>query len=130
MSHLDSTRPRDSLGPWTNRLIGNRRAEFNSDWRKHLTSSPPWKRPEMPSSQPTTWPRLRSWSFKSSFSAVDSGSTNREATMVEDQPLRAAQAARELGIPTKELLRLVYERKIRYVMVDGIAHIPIDAVED
>ncbi len=50
--------------------------------------------------------------------------------MVDEQPLRAAQAAQRLGIPTKELLRLVYERKIRYVMVDGIAHIPIDAVEE
>ena len=49
--------------------------------------------------------------------------------MVDEQPLRAAQAARRLGITTKDLLRLVYERKIRYVMVDGIAHIPIDAVE-
>ena len=50
--------------------------------------------------------------------------------MVDEQPLRAAQAARRLGIPTKELLSLVYERKIRYVMVDGIAHVPIDAVEE
>jgi hypothetical protein len=50
--------------------------------------------------------------------------------MVDEQPLRAAQTARRLGIPTKELLRLVYERKIRYVMVDGIAHIPIDALEE
>ena len=50
--------------------------------------------------------------------------------MVDEQPLRASQAARRLGITTKDLLRLVYERRIRYVMVDGIAHIPIDAVED
>jgi hypothetical protein len=50
--------------------------------------------------------------------------------MVEEESLRAAQAAQSLGIPTKELLRLVYERKIRYVMVDGIAHVPIDAVEE
>jgi hypothetical protein len=35
-----------------------------------------------------------------------------------------------LGIPTTELLRLVYERKIRYVMVDGIAHVPMDALEE
>lgn len=55
---------------------------------------------------------------------------NREVAMVDEQPLRAAQAARRLGIPTKELLSLVYERKIRYVMVDGIAHVPIDAVEE
>jgi hypothetical protein len=70
------------------------------------------------------------WSIKSSFSAVDWVLMNRKARMVEEQPLRAAQAARKLGIPTKELLRLVYERKIRYVMVDGIAHVPIDAVEE
>jgi excisionase family DNA binding protein len=46
------------------------------------------------------------------------------------EPLRAAPAARRLGIPTKELLRLVYERKIRFVMVDGVAHIPEDAVQE
>jgi hypothetical protein len=45
-----------------------------------------------------------------------------------DEPLRATQAARRLGIPTKELLRLVYERQIRYVMINGIAHIPVDAL--
>ena len=45
-------------------------------------------------------------------------------------PLRATQAARRLGISTKELLRLVYERQIRYVMINGIAHIPVDAVEE
>jgi excisionase family DNA binding protein len=44
--------------------------------------------------------------------------------------LRVTQAARRLGIPTKELLRLVYERRIRYVMVNGIAHIPEDAIEE
>ncbi len=50
--------------------------------------------------------------------------------MAENEPLRAAQAARRLDIPTKELLRLVYERKIRFVMVKGIAHFPADAVEE
>jgi excisionase family DNA binding protein len=44
--------------------------------------------------------------------------------------LRAPEAARRLEIPTKELLRLIYERKIRYVMVKGIAHVPDDAVEE
>ncbi len=27
-------------------------------------------------------------------------------------------------------MRLVYERQIRYVMVDGIAHVPEDAIDD
>ena len=44
--------------------------------------------------------------------------------------LRASEAARRLGISTKELLRLVYERQIRYVMVDGIAHVPVEAVSE
>lgn len=43
--------------------------------------------------------------------------------------LRASEAARRLGMPTKDLLRLVYERKIRYVMVNGIAHVPDDALQ-
>ena len=44
--------------------------------------------------------------------------------------LRASEAARRLGMPTKDLLRLVYDRKIRFVMVDGIAQIPVDALEE
>jgi excisionase family DNA binding protein len=44
--------------------------------------------------------------------------------------LRASEAARRLDIPTKELLRLVHDRKIRYEMVDGIAHIPLDALDE
>ena len=45
------------------------------------------------------------------------------------EPLRASEAARRLDLPTKELLRLIYDRKIRYVMVDGIAHVPEDAID-
>jgi excisionase family DNA binding protein len=44
--------------------------------------------------------------------------------------LRASEAARRLGMPTKDLLHLVHERKIRYVMVKGIAHVPDDALEE
>ena len=33
-------------------------------------------------------------------------------------------------MPTKEVLRLIHERKIRYVMVKGIAHVPDNAVEE
>ena len=46
------------------------------------------------------------------------------------EPLIAAEAARRLDLPTKELLRLVYERKIRYVMLSGIAHIPEEALDE
>ena len=44
--------------------------------------------------------------------------------------LRASEAARRLGIPTKDLLGLVRDHKIRFVMVDGIAHIPVDALDE
>ena len=44
--------------------------------------------------------------------------------------LRASEAARRLDIPTKELLRLVHGRRIRYELVEGIAHIPGDALEE
>ena len=46
------------------------------------------------------------------------------------EALRAAEAARRLGISTREIVQLIYERKIRYVMVDGIAHVPDDAIEE
>lgn len=46
------------------------------------------------------------------------------------EPLRATEAARRLGIPTREPLRLAHEREIAYVMVEGIAHFPVDVLED
>ena len=46
------------------------------------------------------------------------------------EPLRASEAARQLEMPTRDLLRLIHERKIRFVMVDGIAHIPADAIDE
>ena len=46
------------------------------------------------------------------------------------EPLRASEAARHLGISTRELLVLVRARKIRYVMIDGIAHVPVDALDE
>ncbi len=49
---------------------------------------------------------------------------------MDAEPLRATDAARLLGIPTRELLRLIYEHRIRYVMVDGIAHVPADAIDE
>lgn len=49
---------------------------------------------------------------------------------MDTELLRAPEAARRLDMPTKDLLRLIYERKIRYVMVEGIAHVPGDAIEE
>jgi excisionase family DNA binding protein len=44
--------------------------------------------------------------------------------------LTASEAARRLGIPTRALVRLISERQIRYVMLDGIAHIPEEALDE
>jgi len=44
--------------------------------------------------------------------------------------LTASEAARRLGIPTRVLVRLMSERQIRYVMVDGIAHVPAQALDE
>jgi hypothetical protein len=49
---------------------------------------------------------------------------------MSDDFLRASVAARRLDISTKDLLELVNERKIRYVMIDGIAHVPVEALEE
>ena len=70
-------------------------------------------------------------SHRSSGSAISSASgAPKEEDPMPTEPLRAAEAARRLEIPTKELLRLVYERRIRFVMVDGVAHIPVDAITE
>ena len=44
--------------------------------------------------------------------------------------LTASEAARRLDVPTRTLLRLMYDHQIRYVMVDGIAHVPVDALSE
>lgn len=41
-----------------------------------------------------------------------------------------AEAGRQLGITTREVVQLVYDRRIRYVIVEGIPRIPQDAVEE
>lgn len=43
---------------------------------------------------------------------------------------QASEAARRLGAPTKALLELVHQGRIRNQMVDGIAHIPADALDE
>ena len=45
-------------------------------------------------------------------------------------PLRASEAARRLDVPTCEIIRLIYQHELRYVMVNDIAHIPADALEE
>lgn len=70
------------------------------------------------------------WRLRFACSAVDLASTTRREAPMPAEPLRATEVARRLGVPTRELLRLVHERKIRYVMLEGIAHIPAGAIEE
>lgn len=49
---------------------------------------------------------------------------------MSDEPLRASEAARALGISTRDVLVLMREGKLRYVMKDGIAHVPSEAIQD
>jgi hypothetical protein len=79
------------------------------------------------SSTPTIWRCYRRWSTKSRSSAVD---LDYEEDPMSTDLLRASEAARRLDMSTRDLVRLVYERKIRDEMVDGIAHIPGDALEE
>lgn len=46
------------------------------------------------------------------------------------EPLRATAAASRLDLPTEALLRLIHDRKICYVMVEGIAHVPENAIDE
>lgn len=44
--------------------------------------------------------------------------------------LGMAEAARRLGMTTREVVQLVYDGQIGYVLVDGIPRIPDNVVED
>jgi excisionase family DNA binding protein len=48
--------------------------------------------------------------------------------MSDVELLRAPEAARRLGISTKDVLTLAHERRIEYVMRDGKVHFPPDAL--
>jgi hypothetical protein len=44
--------------------------------------------------------------------------------------LGMAEAARRLGLTTREVVQLVYDRQIGYVLVDGIPRIPDDVIDE
>ena len=48
-----------------------------------------------------------------------------------DEPLLTlSDAARRLGVPLEELTRAVVHRRIDFKLIDGIPHIPSQALED
>jgi hypothetical protein len=40
------------------------------------------------------------------------------------------EAARRLDVPSREIVEAVFHRRIRFIMVDGIAFIPEDALSE
>lgn len=44
--------------------------------------------------------------------------------------LTITEASQRLGVDGKDLIRAMREGRIRYLMVEGIAHIPEDALEE
>ena len=52
-----------------------------------------------------------------------------EVILMAVEILGMAEAARRLGVTTREVVQMVYDRRIAYVLVDGIPRIPDDAVE-
>jgi len=46
------------------------------------------------------------------------------------EPLMLPTAAEQLGITTRELVQLMYDRKIRYVTPEGIPHVTPDAIKE
>jgi hypothetical protein len=43
--------------------------------------------------------------------------------------LRPAVTAERLGIPTRVLVRLMHQRRLPHVMKNGIAHVPVEAID-
>src|SRR5689334_14379292 len=106
----------------------NRLAVSGSRWTRHWICWQTSKTYAQPSSSQIGLLRSSSLRLRSACSAIDLASTTRKETLMSVKPLRAKEAARQLGISTRELVRLVYHRQIRFVMVRGIAHIPEDAL--
>ena len=46
------------------------------------------------------------------------------------EPLPIGRVAKMLGAPTRRIVQLVYDRRVPYVMHDGIAHVPADALDE
>jgi hypothetical protein len=45
------------------------------------------------------------------------------------EPLRIAAVAKLLDVPTRRIVDLIAERRVPYVMVEGMAHVPADALD-
>lgn len=44
--------------------------------------------------------------------------------------LRLGQVSKLLDVPTRRIVQLVYDRRVPFVMHDGIPHVPADALDE
>jgi hypothetical protein len=46
------------------------------------------------------------------------------------EPLPIGRAAKLLDAPTREIVQLIYDRRVPFVMHKGMAHVPEDALDE
>ena len=48
---------------------------------------------------------------------------------MDTELLRIGAVAKLLDVRSRDILQLIYERRVPYVMQEGIAHVPADALD-
>jgi len=46
------------------------------------------------------------------------------------EPLRIGAVAKLLDVPSRQIVQLIYDRRVPFVMHEGIAHVPAEALDD
>jgi hypothetical protein len=49
---------------------------------------------------------------------------------MSSEPLPIGRAAILLDAPTRAIVQLIYDRRVRFVMHNGMAHVPQDALDE
>lgn len=49
---------------------------------------------------------------------------------MDTEPLRIGAVAKLLDVRSRDILQLIYERRVPYVMREGIAHVPVGALDE
>src|SRR5687767_12860709 len=73
---------------------------------------------------------LCSSTVRSGCSTVSLGSTIPKDETMDSEPLRIGAVAKLLDVPSRQIVQLIYDRRVPYVMHEGIAHVPPDALDE
>ena len=49
---------------------------------------------------------------------------------MDPEPLRIGAVAKLFDLPSRQIVQLIYDRRVPYVMHKGIAHVPQGALDD